>query len=233
MLFLDELPEFQRRVLEVLRQPMEDEVVTIARAAMSLTFPARFMLVAAMNPCPCGYYGTEKCQCHLAAVHPYMQRISGPLMDRFDIQLHVPAVAYRELRDKSPGESSAAMRERVCAARDRQTRRFRDDGIYCNARMSSPMIRRHCPLDDAGEAMLEQAIQKMGFSARAHDRILKVARTIADLDDADADRGRPPVRGHPVPQPRPGLPQRNPADPLERGTWLVLIPSCSCSCSCS
>jgi magnesium chelatase family protein len=186
VLFLDELPEFQRRVLEVLRQPMEDEVVTIARAAMSLTFPARVMLVAAMNPCPCGYYGTEKCQCHLGAVHAYMQRISGPLMDRFDIQLHVPAVAYRELRDKSPGESSAAMRERVCAARERQTHRFRDEGIYCNARMSSPAIRRHCLLDDAGEAMLEEAIQKMGFSARAHDRILKVARTIADLDGADA-----------------------------------------------
>jgi magnesium chelatase family protein len=186
VLFLDELPEFQRRVLEVLRQPMEDEVVTIARAAMSLTFPARFMLVAAMNPCPCGYYGTEKCQCHLGAVHAYMQRISGPLMDRFDIQLHVPAVAYRELRDKAPGESSAALRDRVCTAREIQMRRFRDEGIYCNARMSSPMIRRYCLLDDAGETLLEQAMRNMGFSARAHDRILKVARTIADLDAADA-----------------------------------------------
>ena len=182
VLFLDELPEFQRHVLEVLRQPMEDEVVTIARASMSLTFPARFMLVAAMNPCPCGYYGTEKCQCTSAAVQFYMQRISGPLMDRFDIQLHVPAVSYRELREKQGGECSAAIRERISIARRVQIGRFSGEGIFCNARMSSPMIRRHCLLDDAGEEMLKQAVQSLGFSARAHDRILKVARTIADLE---------------------------------------------------
>lgn len=182
VLFLDELPEFQRRVLEVLRQPMEDEVVTISRASMSLTFPARFMLVAAMNPCPCGYWGTEKCQCTAASVRAYMQRISGPLMDRFDIQLHVPAVAYRDLRNKRPGEPSKAIRERVCSAQSRQAERLKGDGVYCNARMSSPMIRRHCPLDDEGEALLEKAVHSMGFSARAHDRILKVSRTIADME---------------------------------------------------
>jgi len=184
VLFLDELPEFQRRVLEVLRQPMEDEVVTIARAAMSLTFPARFMVIAAMNPCPCGYYGTEKCQCSLAAVQHYMQRISGPLMDRFDIQLHVPAVAYRELRGKNAGESSAVIRERAEKARQIQITRFKREGIFCNARMMSSMIRRYCRLDEAGEKLLEQAVETMGFSARAHDRILKVARTIADLEGA-------------------------------------------------
>lgn len=181
VLFLDELPEFQRRVLEVLRQPMEDGVVTIARAAMSLTFPARFMLVAAMNPCPCGYYGTEKCQCHVSSVHSYMQRISGPLMDRFDIQIHVPAVSYRELRDKKTGAPSAEIRDLVCRARARQTERFTGEKIFCNAQMTSPMIRRYCSLDDDGEKLLEQAIRTMGFSARAHDRILKLALTIADL----------------------------------------------------
>ncbi len=185
VLFLDELPEFQRRVLEVLRQPMEDEIVTIARASMSLTFPARFMLVAAMNPCPCGYYGTEKCQCHSTIVQHYMQRISGPLMDRFDIQLHVPAVAYRDLRDQNPGECSDPIRQRVEEARHRQAHRFKETGLYCNARMSSSMIRHHCQLDDASEQLLEQAVQTMGFSARAHDRILKVARTIADLADCE------------------------------------------------
>ncbi|MBP7865557.1 MAG: YifB family Mg chelatase-like AAA ATPase [Acidobacteria bacterium] len=185
VLFLDELPEFQRRVLEVLRQPMEDETVTISRAAMSLTFPARFTLVAAMNPCPCGYYGTERCQCSLPAVHQYMQRISGPLMDRFDIQIHVPAVAYRDLRTRSTGEASEFIRGRVCAARERQLERFREEGIFCNARMSSPMIRKHCVLDAEGETVLEKAVLEMGFSARAHDRILKVARTIADLDGSE------------------------------------------------
>jgi magnesium chelatase family protein len=186
VLFLDELPEFQRRVLEVLRQPMEDGMVTIARAAMSLTFPARFMLVAAMNPCPCGFYGTEKCQCHISQVHAYMQRISGPLMDRFDIQVHVPAVSFRDLRGRGVGEASAAVRERVCAARRRQMERFAEERIYCNADMSSAQIRRFCPLDEGGERLLEQAIQSMGFSARAHDRILKVARTIADLAGDEA-----------------------------------------------
>ena len=185
VLFLDELPEFQRRVLEVLRQPMEDEAVTIARAAMSLTFPARFTLVAAMNPCPCGYYGTDKCRCALPAVHQYMQRISGPLMDRFDIQVQVPAVSCRDLRRRGAGEPSEAIRDRVCRARDRQLRRFAGEGVFCNARMSSPMIRRYCALDEAGEAVLEKAVQEMGFSARAHDRILKVARTVADLAGAE------------------------------------------------
>jgi len=184
VLFLDELPEFQRRVLEVLRQPMEDETVTIARAAMSLTFPARFMLVAAMNPCPCGYYGTARCQCGAAAVHHYMQRISGPLLDRIDIQVHVPAVAYKELRQSATGEDSQTVRARVEQARQAQRQRLAEDNIFCNARLNSALIRKHCGLDAAGEKLLEQAIQSMGFSARAHDRILKVARTIADLDNS-------------------------------------------------
>jgi magnesium chelatase family protein len=184
VLFLDELPEFQRRVLEVLRQPMEDETVTIARAAMSLTFPARFMLVAAMNPCPCGYYGTAKCQCGMAAVQHYMQRISGPLLDRIDIQVHVPAVAYKELRQSVTGEDSQAVRTRVEQARCAQRQRLEKENIYCNARLNSALIRKYCGLDEAGEKLLEQAIQSMGFSARAHDRILKVARTIADLDNS-------------------------------------------------
>lgn len=187
VLFLDELPEFQRNVLEVLRQPLEDGVVSIARAAISLSFPARFMLAAAMNPCPCGFFGdaTRECHCSPMQIQRYVSKISGPLLDRIDIHIEVPAVKYKELRDGKPAESSAAVRERVLAARSTQLARFKEEKkIYANAQMPPKLLRRHCEISPEGEKLLETAIQKLGLSARAHDRILKVARTIADLDAA-------------------------------------------------
>jgi magnesium chelatase family protein len=185
VLFLDELPEFDRSVLEVLRQPMEDNQVTISRAASSLTFPANFTLVASMNPCPCGYFGsTRACTCSPMQIQRYVSRISGPLMDRIDIHIDVPSVKFSELRGKSgaPGEASAEIRGRVIRAREIQLSRFNGDGIYSNSAMSPKQIRTHCPLDSDCEALLETAMQRQGLSARAHDRILKVSRTIADLD---------------------------------------------------
>lgn len=183
VLFLDEFPEFPRNVLEILRQPLEDLTVTIARSAMTLRFPADFMLVAAMNPCPCGFYGdpTRECRCTPAIIQRYLGKISGPLMDRIDIQVEVPAVAYKELRSGEHSESSAEMRARAAGARERQQKRG-----FSNARMPSNSIRRECALDDTAERTLELAMRRMSLSARAHDRILKVARTIADLDDAAA-----------------------------------------------
>jgi magnesium chelatase family protein len=189
VLFLDELPEFQRNVLEVLRQPLEEGTVTIARAAQSVTFPARFMLVAAMNPCPCGFFGdpTRECRCTPAQIQRYVAKISGPLLDRIDIHIEVPAVRYRELRTEATGESSAEVRQRVVRARQKQLERFADQrGIYANAQMPPRLIRKYCALSAACERLLEQAMTRLGLSARAHDRILKVARTIADLDDAAA-----------------------------------------------
>lgn len=187
VLFLDELPEFRKNVLEVLRQPLEDGVVTLSRAAMSLTFPARFMLAAAMNPCPCGYLGdrTHECQCAPDAVARYRARVSGPLLDRIDIHLEVPAVAYGDLTDASRGEPSDAIRARVEAARARQRERFRDQpGIHANAHMSAKDLRRHCRVTPPVEALLRTAITRLGLSARAYHRVLKIARTIADLDAA-------------------------------------------------
>jgi magnesium chelatase family protein len=184
VLFLDELPEFDRSVLEVLRQPMEDKNVTISRAATSLTFPADFTLVASMNPCPCGYFGsTRECKCSMLQIQRYVGKISGPLMDRIDIHIDVPAVKFSELRDKGtqPGETSAEIRERVSTARQRQLERFRGGGIFSNSAMSPKQIREHCALDNDSEMLLERAMQRQGLSARAHDRILKVSRTIADL----------------------------------------------------
>ncbi len=184
VLFLDELPEFNRKVLEVLRQPLEDGTVTISRAAISVTFPARFMLVAAMNPCPCGYFGDphHNCTCTPAMIQRYVSKISGPLLDRIDIHIEVPAIPYRELASKTSGESSRDIRERVKLARERQLHRYKDlKRIYCNAQLDSKLIRKYCTLDEVGENLLEQAIEKFGLSARAYDRILKVARTIADL----------------------------------------------------
>jgi magnesium chelatase family protein len=184
VLFLDELPEFDRSVLEVLRQPMEDKQVTISRAASSLTFPANFTLVASMNPCPCGYFGsTRHCSCSPLLIQRYVSKISGPLMDRIDIHIDVPAVKFHELRGKDvpAGEASADIRERVMRARDVQLARFNGDGIFSNSAMSPRQIRTHCPLDSDCEALLETAMNRQGLSARAHDRILKVARTIADL----------------------------------------------------
>ncbi len=187
VLFLDELPEFPRNVLEVMRQPLEDGNVTIARASMSLTFPARFMLAAAMNPCPCGYHGSgqRECQCSPTMIQRYVSKISGPLMDRIDIHIDVPAVNYKELRGPdSKAESSAQIRERVVRAREVQLNRFAAAGErnYSNAQMSSRQIRAYCDLGTDSERMLERAMQQQGLSARAHDRILKVARTIADME---------------------------------------------------
>ena len=192
VLFLDELPEFRRNVLEVMRQPMEDGTVTIARATMTVAFPATFMLAAAMNPCPCGFFNdpTRECHCTPGVIQRYVSKISGPLLDRIDIHIDVPAVKYRELRSEQSAESSEAIRARAERARDLQLERFRKDGIYANAQMSTRLIRRHCPLDEASEKLLEAAITRMGLSARAHDRILKVARTIADLEGSSAIQSR-------------------------------------------
>jgi magnesium chelatase family protein len=187
VLFLDELPEFRKNVLEVLRQPMEDGVVTIARAAMSLSYPSRFMLAAAMNPCPCGYFGDphHTCTCGPLGVERYLSRVSGPLLDRIDIHLEVPAVKYRALADQSGGEASEAVRERVDRARAVQRERFAQRlGVYANAHMAPRDIRTFCRVSDAAEALLRTAITRLGLSARAYHRILKIARTIADLDGA-------------------------------------------------
>jgi len=190
VLFLDELPEFPRNVLEVMRQPLEDGNVTIARAAMSLTFPARFMLVAAMNPCPCGYFNdrTRECHCTPMIIQRYISKISGPLLDRIDIHIDVPAVNYREMRSTVIPESSADIRARVLSAREIQLDRFAKgaERIYANAQMGSREIRKYCELGTESEHLLERAMVKQGLTARAHDRILKVSRTIADLGGVDS-----------------------------------------------
>jgi magnesium chelatase family protein len=188
VLFLDELPEFDRSVLEVLRQPMEDKLVTIARAATSLTFPANFTLVASMNPCPCGYFGsTRHCSCSPMQIQRYVGKISGPLMDRIDIHIDVPAVKFNDLRGHGvpQGDSSEVIRERVIKARAIQHARFTGDGVFSNSAMEPKQIRAFCALDPPSEELLEKAMHRQGLSARAHDRILKVARTIADLDGSD------------------------------------------------
>ncbi len=188
VLFLDELPEFQRNVLEVMRQPVEDGTVTIARAAMSLTFPSRFMLAAAMNPCPCGFFNdpSRECTCTPPMIQRYVSKISGPLLDRIDIHIDMPAVRFQELRQDAGGEGSEAIRARVVKARQRQLRRFAGEKIYCNAQMSSRQIRKYCNISPECERLLESAMSRLGLSARAHDRILKVARTIADLEGAES-----------------------------------------------
>ena len=189
LLFLDELPEFPRNVLEVMRQPLEDHTVTIARASMSLTFPARFMLAAAMNPCPCGYFNgkSRECMCTPPMIQRYVAKISGPLLDRIDIHIEVPAVQYKELRGGAAAEGSAEIRARVMAARENQRKRFLKSGdkIYSNAQMTTRQIRTHCELGADSERLLERAMQQQGLTARAHDRILKVARTVADLEGAE------------------------------------------------
>ena len=186
LLFLDELPEFPRNVLEVLRQPLEDHTVTIARASMSLSFPARFMLAAAMNPCPCGFHNdrTRECHCTPPMIQRYISKISGPLLDRIDIHIDVPAVNYKEMRSTSEPEGSAKILDRVVRARDLQLARFSSERqkLYCNAQMPPQSIRKFCELSADCERLLERAMAQQGLSARAHDRILKVARTIADLD---------------------------------------------------
>jgi magnesium chelatase family protein len=189
LLFLDELPEFPRNVLEVMRQPLEDHMVTIARASMSLSFPARFMLAAAMNPCPCGYFNdkSRECMCTPPMIQRYVAKVSGPLLDRIDIHIEVPAVQYKELRGGAAAEGSAHIRERVMAARTRQRERFfkAKEKIYANAQMTTRQIRTYCELSPDAERLLERAMQQQGLTARAHDRILKVARTIADLEGAE------------------------------------------------
>jgi len=188
VLFLDELPEFRKNVLEVLRQPLEDGHVTISRATLSITYPANFMLAAAMNPCPCGYLTdpNHECTCTVPMIQRYRAKISGPLLDRIDIHVEVPAVSYRDLASREPGESSSSIRERVVRARQIQLERFRDfPNIYCNAHMQSREIRTFCEIDDQSQALLKMAITQLGLSARAYDRILKVSRTIADLEDSE------------------------------------------------
>ncbi len=188
VLFLDELPEFKRNVLEVLRQPLEDGEVTIARASLTITYPARFLLVGSMNPCPCGYLGhpTKECTCTPQKIRRYMAKISGPLLDRIDLYIEVPALEYQEMRKERVGESSAAIRERVEKARQIQERRFEGRGIHFNAHMGVKEIKEFCRLDEASHSLLEGAVKQFGLSARAYHRILKVARTIADLEGSQA-----------------------------------------------
>ncbi|MBU4486285.1 MAG: YifB family Mg chelatase-like AAA ATPase [Candidatus Delongbacteria bacterium] len=183
VLFLDELPEFKKNVLEVMRQPLEDREVTIARAASTLKFPSNFIMVAAMNPCPCGYYGdnTRDCTCPPNKIKSYLSRISGPLMDRIDIHIEVPALKYDELSQKKDAEKSEMIRQRVITARKVQTERYKSRKIYCNSGMNQKDLKKYCNLDEASNSILKRAIESLSLSARAYNRILKVARTIADM----------------------------------------------------
>ena len=183
ILFLDELPEFSRQALEALRQPMEDGFVSIARVANQAEYQSRFMLVASMNPCPCGYYGSKQreCRCSKNEIRRYLDRVSGPLLDRIDIQIEVDAVPVKEISQSKPAEPSSAVRERVTRCRQLQQDRYKDEGIYCNAALTSRLIKRYCPLTDEASNVLRVAVERMGMSMRAYSRVLKVARTIADL----------------------------------------------------
>lgn len=187
VLFLDEMPEFGHSVLEVLRQPMEDKHITISRVRYSVDYPSNFTLVASMNPCPCGYYNhpDKECTCSPAAVRRYVGRISGPLMDRIDLHVEITPVSREELSSTEPAEASEVVRERVMRARERQAERFRGTGIYTNTMMSSAMLRQFCPLSDSARRLLDGAMERLQLSARAYDRIIKVARTIADLEGAE------------------------------------------------
>jgi len=189
VLFLDELPEFKRTVLEVMRQPIENRNITISRAKFTVEYPASFMLIASMNPCPCGYYNhpEKACVCAPGVVQKYLNKISGPLLDRIDLHVEVTPVPFRELSKLKKSENSASIRKRVITARDIQEKRFADDhGVYANAQMRSKMLHIYCAVDDEGQELLKNAMEKLGLSARAYDRILKVARTIADLDNAES-----------------------------------------------
>lgn len=184
VLFLDELPEFNRSVLEVMRQPLEDRTITVSRARFSVDYPASFMLVASMNPCPCGYYNhpDRPCLCPPGAVQKYMNRVSGPLLDRIDIQVEIVPVPFEKISEQRPSEPSVDVRERVIAARAVQEKRFAGhEGIYCNAQMSTQLLHKYAVPNAAGLALLKTAMQRLSLSARAYDRILKVSRTIADL----------------------------------------------------
>ncbi len=189
VLFLDELPEFKRTVLEVMRQPIEDRVVTISRAKFTVDYPASFMLVTSMNPCPCGYYNhpDKACLCAPGMVQKYLNKISGPLLDRIDLHVEVTPVNFDELTKKEKGESSQQIRERVIKARDVQENRFEENKkIHANSQMNTKQIQNHCKLDEQSQNLLKTAMEKLDLSARAYDRILKVARTIADLDNAES-----------------------------------------------
>lgn len=188
VLFLDELPEFHKDVLEVLRQPMEEGKISVVRSAAAETYPSRFMLVCAMNPCKCGWYGhpSGRCRCSPSEVKRYLGKLSGPLLDRIDLYAEVPPLEFANLADRSPGESSASIRARVTKAREIQSRRFGPDGPACNAGMGQDELRQFCALDSAGQAIMKGAYENMGLTARSYDRILRVARTIADLDGEDA-----------------------------------------------
>lgn len=196
VLFLDEFPEFPRQVLEVLRQPIEDRVITVSRAKYTVDYPANFMLVASMNPCPCGYYGhpTKRCTCPPGAVQKYMSKISGPLLDRIDLQIEIEPVDFDAMADRRPGESSESIRNRVLAARAVQLERYKNvPGVYSNAQMNSKLLHEFAWPDEAGLKKLKDRMTRLNMSARAFDRILRVARTIADLDYANrrADDGTP------------------------------------------
>lgn len=187
VLFLDELPEFKRAVLEVMRQPLEDRKVTISRAKFAVEYPSSFMLLASMNPCPCGFlnHPEKDCTCGYGVVDRYLQRISGPLLDRIDLHIEVVPVPFRELNTQQMAENSRSIRERVMNARRIQSLRYIDEpGLHCNAMMSSKHLRRYCRIDDAGQQLMKAAMERLDLSARAYDRILKVARTIADLDES-------------------------------------------------
>lgn len=184
LLFLDELPEFNKNVLEVMRGPIEDGIVTISRVNATLTYPCNFMLIASMNPCPCGYYGSKDktCTCTPQAIHNYLGKISGPLLDRIDIQVEVTPVQYDKLSDENKSETSEQIRKRINEARVIQLNRYKDDGIYSNSQLTPKLIDKYCKLDETSKLLLKKAFENLGLSARAHGRILKVARTIADLD---------------------------------------------------
>jgi magnesium chelatase family protein len=187
VLFLDELPEFKRSVLEVMRQPLEDRSITISRSKFSIDYPASFMLVASMNPCPCGFYNhpEKDCVCSSGVVQKYLNRISGPLLDRIDIHIEVVPVPFEKLSELRPAESSENVRYRVIKARKIQIERFNNhEGIHCNAQLTPALMREHCSISDEGNQLLKTAMEKIGLSARAYDRILKVSRTIADLEES-------------------------------------------------
>jgi magnesium chelatase family protein len=187
VLFLDELPEFNRKTLEVLRQPLEEGAVTISRALRSVTFPADFVLIAAMNPCPCGYRGDPRrsCNCSAQQIERYLSKISGPLLDRIDLHVEVPAVPFTQLAEAPPGPSSQDLRQQVLAARARQTKRFEGLSTTINGRMTPRQIRKFCVLKPDSSRILKTAMEELGLSARAHDKVLRVARTMADLDGSD------------------------------------------------
>ena len=187
VLFLDELPEFNRATLEVLRGPLEDRKITISRVATTITYPSNFMMIASMNPCECGYYGSDlkKCTCNAKSIKRYVGKISGPMLDRIDLHIEVKPVEYEKLAVTNKSETSKEIRDRVNAARNIQLERYKEIGIFCNAEIDSSLLEKFCKLDKKSREILKKAFERFGLSARAHDKILKIARTIADLDNSE------------------------------------------------